>query len=170
MDTRTGLALLAATWLWACAYLPTTVPIDGPPDQVAALVGEWAGSYSYESGHWRSGSIHFDLRAVGDTARGDVLMIVPQPTAASPDAEPRDGRIQPAPGGDQLLSIAFVRAGAGTVVGALDPYVDPTCRCVLVTRFQGRMSDDTISGSFTARRSDTGETRTGRWKVTRHPR
>jgi hypothetical protein len=171
MDTRFGLALLMATSLSACAYLPAGVPVDGPPDQVAGLVGEWTGSYSYEAGHWRSGSIHFDLRAVGDTARGDVLMISPpQPNAAMAQTVPSEGRMQPAHGGDQVLSITFVRAGPGTVVGELDPYVDPTCRCVLVTRFNGRTGGDTISGSFTARRSDTGETGTGRWKVTRQPR
>jgi hypothetical protein len=34
-------------------------------------------------------------------------------------------QIQAANPADQLLTVAFVRAGAGTVVGELDPYLDP---------------------------------------------
>lgn len=169
MKKRSALALLLAASTAACAYLPPAIPLDGSADQRAALVGEWSGTYAYEQHQWRSGSIAFVLREAGDTARGDVLMMVPsEPDPSASGAVSQWVQVQPANPMGQILTIAFVRAGAGTVVGELDPYVDPACRCVLVARFQGRVEGDSISGSFTARRSDTGEARSGRWKATRH--
>src|SRR6266496_4333197 len=60
--------------LAACAASQLPVPVIGPAGDVAALAGEWAGDYSSaESG--RSGSISFTLRAAGDSAFGDVVMV-----------------------------------------------------------------------------------------------
>src|SRR5438552_2534469 len=60
--------------LSACAASRSPVPLVGTSTDVGALTGEWAGEYSSsESG--RSGSISFTLRAAGDSAFGDVVMI-----------------------------------------------------------------------------------------------
>ena len=55
----------------ACA--PNPVPVLGTRTDIAALTGEWVGTYtSGESG--REGSIVFQLEAGADTAQGDVMM------------------------------------------------------------------------------------------------
>src|ERR1700741_5039513 len=71
--TLPGLFFVALT-LSACGAARSPVPLVGASSDVSALTGEWAGDYSSaESG--RSGSISFTLRAAGDSAFGDVVMI-----------------------------------------------------------------------------------------------
>src|SRR5213596_3205344 len=68
------LSTLLVLTLTACGASRAPVPLVGASADVAALTGEWAGDYSSaESG--RSGSISFTLRAAGDSAFGDVVMI-----------------------------------------------------------------------------------------------
>src|SRR5881392_334349 len=106
-------ALLGLT-LTACGASRSPVPLVGPSADVGALTGEWAGDYSSaESG--RSGSITFTLRAAGDSAFGDVVMI-PKAwgRALVPWAQPN------AAGGNQaptstVLTIRFVRVERGHV-------------------------------------------------------
>ncbi len=168
MKIRLDRVCLLAAALTGCASVPPAIPVYADADQVGVLVGDWAGSYAYEQGEWRSGSIAFVLGAAGDTARGDVLMMVPpDPTIPASDATSQWVQVQPANPVGQVLSISFIRAAGGAVMGELDPYVDPACRCVLITRFAGRVEGETVVGSFTSRRADTGEVRTGRWKVSR---
>src|SRR5437762_7670125 len=60
--------------LTACGASRSPVPLVGASTDINALTGAWAGDYSSaESG--RSGSITFTLRAAGDSAFGDVVMI-----------------------------------------------------------------------------------------------
>jgi len=69
----TLLPLLVFT-LSACGASRSPVPLVGASTDMTVLTGEWAGEYSSgESG--RSGSITFTLRAAGDSAFGDVVMI-----------------------------------------------------------------------------------------------
>ena len=69
-----ALATLLMLALTACGAARAPVPLVGASADVGALTGEWAGEYSSaESG--RSGSISFTLRAAGDSAFGDVVMI-----------------------------------------------------------------------------------------------
>src|SRR5207249_10261723 len=71
--TLPGLLMLALT-LSACGASRSPVPLVGAATDVSALTGQWSGDYSSsESG--RSGSIEFTLRAAGDTAFGDVVMV-----------------------------------------------------------------------------------------------
>jgi hypothetical protein len=69
----------------------------------------------------------------------------------------------------QALTIRFVRKEGGKLLGTLDPYTDPDCRCTVNTSFQGSFTDaKTIEGTFTTAgpqgvRPATG----GSWKVTR---
>jgi hypothetical protein len=157
--------VLCALALSACGASRSPVPLVGASTDVSALTGEWAGDYSSaESG--RSGSITFALRAAGDSAFGDVVMI-PRAwgRALVPWTQPN------AAGGNQaptatVLTIRFVRVERGHVTGTLDPYADPQTGERLLTTFSGELSGNTIAGSYTTR-LPSGDTQTGRWTVQR---
>src|SRR5437879_12817164 len=68
-----GAALAALVTACAAAHQPS-VPIAGTAGDMAALAGQWEGSYSSAS-TGRSGSISFTLSAGNDSAFGDVIMI-----------------------------------------------------------------------------------------------
>src|SRR5437763_6626100 len=148
----------------ACAASHTPVPLVGPSGDISALTGEWVGDYSSaQSG--RSGSISFTLRAQGDSAFGDVVMI---PTGmnrglaawseqmSGPQAGPRS----------EVLTIRFVRVVRDTVSGALAPYADPQTGARLSTSFAGALKGNTITGTYTTH-LQSGDTQTGRWTVQR---
>ena len=151
--------------LSACGASRAPVPLVGASSDVGALTGEWAGDYSSaQSG--RSGSISFTLRAAGDSAFGDVVMI---PTAWGRPLAP--WREQNTAGGNQapastVLSIRFVRVEHGHVSGTLDPYADPQTGARLLTTFSGELNGTTITGTYTTR-LPSGDTQTGRWTVQR---
>ncbi len=153
--TLPGLLMLALT-LSACGASRSPVPLVGAASDVSALTGEWAGDYSSaESG--RSGSISFTLRAAGDSAFGDVVMI---PTAWGRPLMPyREGNTAGAVGNQQptstVLTIRFVR---------VEP--DPQTGARLLTTFSGELSGKTITGTYTTR-LPSGDTQTGRWTVQR---
>jgi hypothetical protein len=136
----------------------------GSASDVSQLAGQWAGDYSSaQSG--RAGSISFTLRAAGDSAFGDVVMI-PAATgrALAPGrGEGMAGQQRPA---SEILTINFVRVEGGRVSGTLAPYADPETGARLVTTFSGQLSGNTITGTYTTR-LPSGETQTGRWTVQR---
>ena len=160
--TLPTLLVLALT---ACGASRAPVPLVGASADVGALTGEWAGDYSSaESG--RSGSISFTLRAAGDSAFGDVVMI---PSALGRPLMP--WRQQNGAGGNQappstVLTIRFVRVEHGHVSGTLDPYADPQTGARLLTTFSGELTGKTITGTYTTR-LPSGDTQTGRWTVQR---
>jgi len=160
--TLPTLLVLALT---ACGASRAPVPLVGASADVGALTGEWAGDYSSaESG--RSGSISFTLRAAGDSAFGDVVMI---PSAWGRPLVPWRG--ENATGANQqpastVLTIRFVRVEHGHVSGTLDPYADPQTGARLLTTFSGELNGTTISGTYTTR-LPSGDTQTGRWTVQR---
>ena len=147
-----------------CAASHAPVPLVGPSADVAALRGEWAGSYSSsESG--RQGSISFVLRPAGDSAFGEVVMIPPgfnQPLHRWPDPSASSGDQRQA----QVLTIRFVHVSAGRVTGTLEPYADPVTGVRLFTTFVGDVKGNTIEGTYTTH-LPSGETQTGRWVVER---
>jgi len=159
--TLPTLLVLALT---ACGASRAPVPLVGASADVGALTGEWAGDYSSaESG--RSGSISFTLRAAGDSAFGDVVMI---PSAWGRPLVPWRG--ENATGANQqpastVLTIRFVRVEHGHVSGTLDPYADPQTGARLLTTFSGELNGNQITGTYTTRL--TGDTQTGRWTVQR---
>ena len=161
-------AAAAASVLAACAGPQTAVPLVGTARDVAALTGAWAGEYS-STASGRSGSISFTLRAAGDTAFGDVVMI---PVGFGRPLSPWQQEQQPpAPAGPprpqpEVLTISFVHVERGRVDGTLAPYADPESGARLVTTFSGELRGDTIEGTYTTR-LPSGETQTGRWKVQR---
>lgn len=157
--------LFLALTLSACGASRAPVPLVGQSADVSALTGEWSGDYSSaESG--RSGSISFTLRAAGDSAFGDVVMV---PAALGRPLTP--WREQNAAGSNQapsstVLKIRFVRVEHGHVSGTLDPYADPQTGARLLTRFSGELNGNTITGTYTTQLPSGGE-QTGQWSVQR---
>src|SRR5262245_45774862 len=128
-ETALSLAVLIAAA--GCTTMPPPVPVVGARSDVSALAGTWSGDY-WSPVTGRNGAISFQLAAGADTAVGDVLMLpgrIPHATASHAGGSPA-----PAP---KSLSIAFVRAAGDSVFGYLDPYDDPDCDCVLITKFAG---------------------------------
>lgn len=156
-------AVVFAAALLGCSGAQTPVPVVGREADISQLAGEWLGEYSsVESG--RNGTISFKLVAGADSAVGDVVM-TPQwlmrqgnaPTGPSPTAQPTS----------QPLSIRFVRVTGGQVSGELAPYADPNCGCTLHTTFVGRLSSDTLQGTYTSVHEQSRDVQKGRWRVVR---
>ena len=157
-------ALVVSALVAACGGAQTPVPLIGPARDVAALAGEWAGEYS-SAMSGRSGSISFTLRAQGDSAFGDVVMI---PTGLNRPlgpwrAQAMDPQTRAQP---EVLTINFVRVLHDTVSGRLAPYADPQTGVRLSTSFVGALKGNTITGTYTTF-LPSGETQTGRWTVQR---
>lgn len=135
-----GIALSAA----ACALNSPPVLVEGAPDDLRQLTGEWDGEYtSAEAG--RSGSVHFKLTGAQDTARGDVLMI--------PRDQPRN-REYLNPGTSmrlvpRALTIKFVTVDGDVIAGTMDPYEAPDCEHQLLTTFRGVIRGNRVEGTFT---------------------
>lgn len=158
------IATLAVGLLSACATVTARVPLIGPAPSVADLVGAWVGSYSSEA-TGRSGTIVFRLNAVDDTAQGSVHMHADPPRDNAAGAyHSLDRPPQPS----IPLFIRLVVVENGEIVGALEPYRDPTCGCLLTTTFQGHLEGEEIKGTF---RSDGDGIHhlpaSGNWSVTR---
>ena len=147
----------------ACASSPPApVPLEATADSLAPLAGTWAGEYS-STATGRYGIVVFELRADGSSAAGDVVMytrVVDRPVI------PRDGRDAPAIASD-ILRISFVRVAGGEISGKLDGYPDPVTKVMLSTTFTGRLSGDTIEGTFESRGGGEAAPQRGRWKVAR---
>ncbi len=162
--------LFAAVVSWSCSSSTAApdnpapaVPVAG--GDVSTLAGKWVGEYSSpETG--RSGSITFEFKSGGKVARGDVLM-VPKGGLSSAPAAPGADPLATMP---QVLQISFVNAEGGVVKGTMDPYQDPSCKCEVVTTFVGRVSGDTIEGTFSTNPTGKETISTGRWKMTRQPK
>jgi hypothetical protein len=146
---RSTLLAAAAVLVAGCHYRPTPVPLAGDRSSIAALAGEWTGTYQgTQSG--RTGSIAFIIQVSGDSAFGDVLMETPPGMPAiRPADDPVAHRIHAR--GSQLLAVRFVDIIGGDIEGALEPYSAPDCDCTVTTVFNGRTLGDTIRGTFLTR-------------------
>jgi hypothetical protein len=159
-----ALALAAAGLVSICACGSSknpapAVPVAGTRSSIASLAGRWEGEYSSEA-TGRSGSVVFDLKPGDTVARGDVLM-VPRGAHAPAEASRLPGTSETLQTMPQVLRIGFV------VKGTMDPYRDPDCDCEVQTTFVGRVSGDTIEGTFTTTGAGASPITTGRWKMTR---
>ena len=155
-----------ATALCACASKPTPVTVSGDPEDRASLAGKWTGEYTSPA-TGRSGRIVFNLSRAGDAASGDVVMI-PRDYGKALVPYDRAGTSVQNPGtGSQVLTIHMVRVAGGIVNGVLDPYRDPECNCPVQTSFTGRLSGDTIEGTFTTTKPEASTPQTGTWRVKR---
>ena len=155
-----GIVLMAVI-VSACAGA-TAIPIQGPQTDLAALTGEWRGTYTSPDLN-REGTIWFTLVEGEDHAHGDVRMTPRGRTEPYQpyDAENRRTHVPP-----QFLSIRFAQVSANDVEGVLDPYWDPDYECVATTTFRGQRQGDRLQGTFQTRLM-TGTTVTGRWRVDR---
>jgi hypothetical protein len=143
------------------------IPVRGSPADVAAIVGEWDGTYESDDGQ-RSGSIDFHLQAARDTAFGDAVMI---PRGLNRPLQAQDVRpgVTPASEIPRPLVIRFVRVEGGEVSGELESYYDPSCECRKVTSFRGRLKGNTLKGKYRAYRELGGPPEEGEWRVDRKP-
>ncbi len=157
---------LALLLLAACHYRPVPVPVQAEPGALAALAGQWDGTYVGEQSG-RAGSITFHITERGDSAFGDVLMAPVEGVYARPVDTPAE-HLRHA-GSPQMLSIAFVALSGDRVRGTLEPYVAPDCDCQVVTTFTGTVAGDVVSGTFVTR-TQGGVEQTGRWRVSRQHR
>jgi hypothetical protein len=161
---RFACSLLTVLALGGCSSTTSPappVPVSGSSAEVSALAGRWEGSYSSEA-TGRSGSIVFELHPGDQVARGDVLMI-PKDGSGAETAVPA----QSIHGMPQVLTISFVSAEGGVLKGTMNPYRDPQCECEVQTTFVGRLSGDTIEGTFTTTPNVGGRITTGHWSMTR---
>lgn len=171
--TKTPVPTLLTCLLWlACAPLPepAEVPVVAADEDLSILVGEWSGEYtSVDTG--RDGRIRFSLTADGDAAHGDVLMFPAVAGDGDGDGGGDDARRPDGPLGAQTLTIRFVRLRPEdeTVTGTLEPYLDPDCDCMVTTTFTGRVSRDSIEGTFETRGGREYRDTSGRWRVDRRP-
>lgn len=171
MDTRllrrhiafsSGLLAVLALSLTACANA-TMVPVQGPAPDIAALAGDWNGTYTSPDLS-RKGTIWFRLVDGEDHAHGDVRMT---PHGSSIPYGHEYPVVQP-PEPVQFLGIRFVRISATSVSGVLDRYWDPDAGCFANTTFRGWVGHDRIEGTFETRLA-TGVVAVGRWQVARRP-
>jgi hypothetical protein len=157
----TAAGILAA----ACAGPQTPVPVVGTPVDLQRLAGEWLGEYnSVQTG--RHGSIVFHLVAGTDSAQGDVLMDPVVWGSQMRRGDPNQPNVSPTQI-PQAINIRFVRVAGNHVNGRLEPYTDPSCDCPLYTVFEGRLTADTLDGTYTSRHQAGGLTQSGHWRVVR---
>jgi hypothetical protein len=135
-------SLLALATLAACGGAQHPVEVKGGESDIAALAGDWEGSYTgIESG--RSGPVSFSLELGRHVAEGDVML------------------------GSAPLKIQFVAVENGELSGKIAPYTDPTCSCEVQTAFVGQLSGDLISGTFTTSVVGRDIEQHGEWSVVR---
>src|SRR2546430_3957423 len=100
------------------------VPVGGTAGEVAALAGQWEGSYSSAS-TGRSGSISFTLSAGNDSAFGDVIMI---PRGWGRPLQAWNGQasaVPDPPARPAGLAVNILRAGGGPPAPPLAPPAHP---------------------------------------------
>jgi hypothetical protein len=146
----TGLAM-------ACASMPATVPVAGPPAALQQLSGEWFGEYSGGPGG-REGGLFFKLAAGDELAEGEVWMRVRG--EVRPPYQINTPAVQP-------IAIQFVWIDESFVSGTLDLYRDPDTDCILLTTFRGRLEKDFIKGTFMTENKTTGQMTSGSWSAMR---
>ena len=153
---RFALITAAALAAGACGGNPPPLPVLGSGGDIEQLVGTWTGEYTSLETR-RSGRIYFRLEAGAETATGDVLMV---PAEGHDHPE---GKHPPS----EYIPIEFVRVEGGRIQGTLDIYRDPVCGCRVETTFEGRLRDDTISGTYSSRHLETGRVQRGEWYAIR---
>lgn len=160
-----GVATVAALGL-GCSLREPTIELSASDFDLNPLVGKWSGEYiSAETG--RTGDISFTLKAGEAEASGAVVMAPRANTAnvVSFDRPMVKGVITGE--SKQLLTIHFVRKEGKSVIGMLDPYVDPDCACRVTTTFKGDFVNwRTIEGTYSTISAELFHVPTqGKWKV-----
>jgi hypothetical protein len=150
-----------------CRMSPNTspVPVEGAREAVRALSGEWSGRYwSQETG--RHGTIQFLLPERADTGYGEVDITFSPSLHLLRAADDNNDVVSPKP--CTTIAIRVVRVENDRVEGTMKPYWDPDCDCRAQTVFEGTLSGDKITGSFsTHRESADRRVLTGKWSADR---
>ena len=142
------------------------VALKATPADLEILAGDWTGEYE-SAALGRRGRIGFKLKAGTDEARGDVVMDprgsgTPYLTRPYHDAQP-----PPTTPSFELLTIRFIRASNGSIVGRLDRYWDPDRNCFANTAFNGYVGLGVVEGTFkTTFECGTGDA-TGTWNASK---
>ena len=145
--TRFAASTLTLIVTVACLPLPR-LALQAEPGDLEILAGEWEGEYDSTS-LGRHGTLEFSLVARTNEARGAVLM-VPRGHVQPYRREPHESEpaAPPDPFSRPILSIRFIRASHGSIVGMLDRYWDPDRQCYATTVFKGEAGDATVAGTF----------------------
>jgi len=167
-------ALITIAAAASCQPMQTAapVPVQGSPGQVSAVSGEWVGRY-WSKATGRHGIIRFSLAENADTAFGEVEITFSPSLKVARSASAPDGN-KDLPAGDlepdvcTTIALTLVRVEQDRVSGTMAPYWDPDCDCRARTLFEGTISGDSITGTFSLRReSSDRRVLTGNWRVER---
>jgi hypothetical protein len=144
----------------ACLSLPR-LALQAEPGDLEMLAGEWVGEYESAS-LGRHGSLEFSLVARTNEARGAVVM-VPRGQVQPYQREPHEDVAASDPFNRPILSIRFVRASHGSILGMLDRYWDPDRLCYATTVFRGEAGESHVAGTFRTSFDCGGGEASGTW-------
>ncbi len=122
----------------------------------AALAGRWEGTYTNDVTQ-KGGRLVITLAGSDESASGEVAFT---PTGAkSPILAEGATMGKGGPGG---VPATLMKSGEDKVTGSINAsYVDPGCNCTVVTTVDATLNGSTLTGTFAAR-----DSRTGQWNFT----
>jgi hypothetical protein len=134
---------------------------------VSPLVGEWAGEFSSaETG--RHGTITFTVQPRESTGSGEVTLLPDRIAGDAPSAAQQPAAGNAVAAGGLVFKISLMRIDGDTVVGRIEPYLDPLCNCQIASTFKGLLQGRTIAGRYSSVGVEDGLERFhGSWTVTR---
>jgi hypothetical protein len=160
-----GPALVALAGILSCRMAPSSgpIPVQGETLEVRRLSGDWVGRYwSKDTG--RHGTIRFNLPEQADTGHGEVEITFSPALRMLQDNEVNKAEPKPC----TILDITVVQVEGERVRGTIAPYWDPDCDCRARTVFDGKLSGDRVSGTFSIQRASTDRRLlTGEWEAVR---
>jgi hypothetical protein len=143
---------------------PPQCPFQGTQEEVKALSGEWAGRY-WSKAIGRHGTIRFNLPEQADTGFGEVEITFSAALRLLQHSSAKD-ELEPKP--TTVIDITLVRVEGTRVRGIMAAYWDPDCDCRARTVFEGKMSGDRITGTFSTERASSDRwILTGQWQAIR---
>jgi hypothetical protein len=148
----------------AASHTPA-VPVSSAGGGTRQLDGEWQGDF-WSSQTGRHGRIWFRMAAGADSATGQVLMFLRSPSQAVWRGTGAPGETR-RPSETEWLSIRFVDVESDSVSGAIEPYTDPLCSCLVRTTFLGRFDGRHLEGTYTSRALAREYESGGRWSAQR---
>ncbi len=148
-----------------CSTHYPPIALEGSPQDLASLVGDWSGEYVDRLAGQPGGSIIFTLRGGDDRAYGDVLMTRTGASQAYRRYDPDQPTGYVLGATSQRLTISVVRARGERVTGELDPYWDFDRECPALTVFHGHIEGDVIKGTYETTYRGRFARRTGTWQV-----
>ena len=147
--------------LAACSGFEVHVPVMGPANDVARMVGHWDGEFESAATH-RGGILELDLDAGQDTAHA-VVYIIPDYGRAGSSHGPNE-YVDPQP---TVLALEFIQIADDEVRGRLETYRDPDTGGQVLTTFVGTLAADVMEGTYTVQYLDTGDRASGHWRAER---